>query len=239
MTLLSVNVNKIALLRNSRGADFPNVLQVSRDLIKFGAQGITIHPRPDERHAKYSDAQILKDNIDLELNIEGYPSERFIDMVCEVKPAQCTLVPDEPDAITSNAGWDCQANLDFLQKVISRLKAAGVRTSIFLDADPQQIPYAVQTGTDRIELYTEDYARAYGTETQSEVFEAYRLTSEIAIQNGLGLNAGHDLNQENLAFFAKGIPGLQEVSIGHALVVEMLYDGMEKTLGGYLEQLAK
>ena len=184
------------------------------------------------------DAQILKDNINLELNIEGYPSDDFIDMVCRVQPAQCTLVPDAPDAITSNAGWNCQENLEFLQKVIGRLKTAGIRSSIFLDADPSQVSYAVQTGTDRIELYTEEYAGAYGTESQEEVFEAYRVTAEMAVANGLGLNAGHDLNQENLAFFSKGIPGLQEVSIGHALIVEMLYEGMEKTITGYLRELA-
>ena len=238
MTQLSVNVNKIALLRNSRGADYPNVLKVSQDLIKAGAQGITIHPRPDERHAKYADAQILKDAIDLELNIEGYPSEDFLDMVCRVKPAQCTLVPDAPDAITSNAGWDCKTHHEYLKTITARLAESGIRSSIFLDADPEQVEYAVRSGADRIELYTEEFAKSYGTESQEEVMGAYKTTAEIAIANGLGVNAGHDLNQENLAYFASNIPGLQEVSIGHALVVEMLYDGLEKTVAGYLAQLA-
>ncbi|MCM8534722.1 MAG: pyridoxine 5'-phosphate synthase [Lentisphaeraceae bacterium] len=236
--LLSVNVNKIALLRNSRGADFPNVLKVSQDLIKCGAHGITIHPRPDERHAKYADAYELKKNIDVELNIEGYPNEKFLDMVCEVKPAQCTLVPDAPDAITSNAGWDCKNNLETLKPIIARLKAAGARTSIFLDPDPEQVPYAVQTGTDRIELYTEEFARSYGTDRQTEVMSAYKITAEMAVAEGLGVNAGHDLSLENLKFFDQSIDGLLEVSIGHALVVEMLYKGMNQTVSEYLEILS-
>ena len=238
MTLLSVNVNKIALLRNSRGHDYPNVLKVSQDLIKAGAQGITIHPRPDERHAKYADSQILKDAIDVELNIEGYPSEKFLDMVCEVKPAQCTLVPDAPDAITSNAGWDCKTHHEYLKTITDRLRANGIRSSIFLDPDPSQVEYAVRSGADRIELYTEEFADSYGTERQEEVMAAYRSTAEVAAANGLGVNAGHDLNQENLKYFAENIPALLEVSIGHALVVEMLYDGMDKTIAGYLAQLS-
>ena len=237
MTLLSVNVNKIALLRNSRGADFPNVLKVSQDLVALGAHGITIHPRPDERHIKYSDAYELKKHLDVELNIEGYPTESFLDMVCEVKPAQCTLVPDPPEALTSNAGWDCKENMEFLQKVIARLKTAGVRTSIFLNPDPEQVPYAVDTGTDRIELYTEGYATAYGTDEQESSFAYYKSTADVATAAGLGVNAGHDLNQENLGFFSKNIPHLLEVSIGHALVVEMLYQGMETTVKNYLEIL--
>jgi pyridoxine 5-phosphate synthase len=236
--LLSVNVNKIALLRNSRGADFPNVLKVSQDLIKLGAHGITIHPRPDERHAKYSDAYILKENIDVELNIEGYPSVDFLDMVCEVKPAQCTLVPDAPDAITSNAGWDCSKNIEVLKPIIARLKANGIRTSIFLDPDPKQVPHAVMTGADRIELYTEEFARSFGTKTQEEVMSTYKATAKRAVAEGLGVNAGHDLSLENLKYFDDNIDGLLEVSIGHALVVEMLYKGMPETISEYLSILS-
>jgi pyridoxine 5-phosphate synthase len=237
MALLSVNVNKIALLRNSRGADFPNVLKVSQDILKHGAHGITIHPRPDERHIHYADAYVLKENLDVELNIEGYPSEDFLKMVCEVKPAQCTLVPDSPEAITSNAGWDCRTNLSFLQTVTARLRAHGVRSSIFLDPDPTQVPFAAQTGADRIELYTEGYAKAYGTADQQVVFETYRVTGEMAVALGMGLNAGHDLSLTNLKYFSDNMPGLQEVSIGHALVVEMIYQGMEKTIHGYVDIL--
>lgn len=237
MTLLSVNVNKIALLRNSRGHDFPNVLKVSQEIVALGAHGITIHPRPDERHIKYSDAYELKKNLSVELNIEGYPSESFLDMVCEVKPAQCTLVPDPPEALTSNAGWDCKNNLQYLQKVIEKLKSAGVRTSIFLNPDLEQVPYALDTGTDRIELYTEGYASAFGTDDQESAFALYKNTAEAATACGLGVNAGHDLNQENLGYFAKGIPSLLEVSIGHALVVEMLYQGMGTTITNYIKIL--
>ncbi len=239
MTFLSVNVNKIALLRNSRGHNFPNVLKVSQDLVDLGAHGITIHPRPDERHIKFSDAFELKKHLSVELNIEGYPSEAFLKMVCEVKPAQCTLVPDPPEALTSNAGWDCQKNLKFLQKVCAQLKAAGVRTSIFLNPDPEQVPYAKETGTDRIELYTEEYASAFGTEDQEAVFALYKNTADIAIRHGLGVNAGHDLSQTNLAYFVNNIQGILEVSIGHALVVEMIYQGMPTTIKNYLNILNK
>lgn len=237
MALLSVNVNKIALLRNSRGADCPNVLKVSQDLISCGANGITIHPRPDERHAKYSDAYTLKDNINVELNIEGYPAEDFLKMVCEVKPAQCTLVPDPPEALTSNAGWDCKKNLSFLREVTSRLSENGIRSSVFLNPEPEQVPYAADTGADRIELYTESYASSFGTVDQEEVFMWYKNTAELAVNAGLGINAGHDLSQGNLAFFSKNIKGLLEVSIGHALVVEMIYQGMNTTISNYLNIL--
>lgn len=238
MALLSVNVNKIALLRNSRGADFPNVLKVSQDLITCGAHGITIHPRPDERHAKYADAYTLKEHLDVELNIEGNPNQRFLDMVCEVKPDQCTLVPDAPDAITSDAGWDCRNNLETLKPIISRLKENGIRTSIFLDPDPSQVPFAAETGTDRIELYTESFASSYGTDKQAEVIAKYKATAEAAVKHGLGVNAGHDLSLENLKFFDENIDGLLEVSIGHALVVEMLYKGMEQTISEYISILS-
>ena len=237
MALLSVNVNKIALLRNSRGADFPNVLKVSQELVDCGAHGITIHPRPDERHIKYSDAYELKEALDVELNIEGYPSESFLDMVCEVKPAQCTLVPDPPEALTSNAGWDCKENLAFLQEVSARLRGEGIRSSIFLNPDIEQVPYAADTGTDRIELYTEGYASAYGSERQEEVFQWYKAAADAAVAHGLGVNAGHDLNLENLAYLNDNISGLLEVSIGHALVVEMLYQGMKDTIAAYLKIL--
>ena len=237
MALLSVNVNKIALIRNSRGADFPNLLHMSQEIIKYGGQGITIHPRPDERHARYSDAQILKDNISTELNIEGNPTEKFLDMVCEVKPAQCTLVPDAPDAITSDSGWDCINNLTYLQDVCGRLKSHGIRVSIFLDPKVEQVEYAVKTGTDRIELYTEEYASTFGTEKQDEAFGRYKATAEAAASAGLQINAGHDLNLENLTFFQQNIPNLDEVSIGHALVIDMMHYGMEETIKRYLNCL--
>jgi pyridoxine 5-phosphate synthase len=237
MTVLSVNINKVALVRNSRGCDEPNVLQFSKDLIKCGAQGITLHPRPDGRHALYSDVFELKDNIDVELNVEGYPSEDFLAMVCESKPAQCTLVPDPPDALTSDSGWDCKKNLEFLQGVCKRIKDAGVRVSIFLDPDPAQVEFAKATGTDRIELYTQAYAETYGTDEFGQVFEGYRATAQAAVDAGLEINAGHDLNQENLAFLKNNLPGLDEVSIGHALICEMLYDGMQNTISGYLNCL--
>ena len=237
MTALSVNINKVALVRNSRGCDEPNVLKFSQDLIECGAQGITLHPRPDGRHALYSDVFDLKEAIDVELNVEGYPSEDFIDMVCKAKPAQCTLVPDPPDALTSDAGWDCKDNLEFLQSVCAKLKAEGIRSSIFLDPDPSQVEYAKATGTDRIELYTQAYAEAYGTDEFEQVFEGYRATAQAAVEAGLEVNAGHDLNQENLKYLKDNLPGLDEVSIGHALVCEMLYDGMQKTIQGYLNCL--
>lgn len=237
MTALSVNINKVALLRNSRGCDEPNVLQFSQDLIKLGAEGITLHPRPDGRHALYSDVYELKKNIDVELNVEGYPSEDFLEMVCEVKPDQCTLVPDPPDALTSDSGWDCEKNMDFLQKVVARLQAEGIRVSIFLDPDPVQVNFAMKTGTDRIELYTQSYAESYGTDAFEKVFAGYFATAARAVELGVGVNAGHDLNQENLTYLKQNLPGLAEVSIGHALISEMLYQGMETTIKNYLDCL--
>ena len=238
MTALSVNINKIALLRNSRGCDEPNVLQFSKDLIKYGAQGITLHPRPDGRHALYSDVTELKNNIDVELNVEGYPSEDFLQMVCEAKPDQCTLVPDPPGALTSDSGWDCEKNMDFLESVVGRLKAEGIRVSIFLNPDPVQVNFAMKTGTDRIELYTQAYAEAYGTDAFDRTFAGYFAAAARAVELGLVVNAGHDLNQENLTYLRNNLPGLAEVSIGHALISEMLYQGMETTIKNYLDCLS-
>ena len=242
MTILSVNINKVALVRNSRGHDFPNVVQFSKDLIACGADGVTIHPRPDERHAKYQDAYDLKpvlDELGIELNIEGYPNERFLDMVCEVKPAQCTLVPDAPDAITSNAGWDCETHQEYLKEVCQRLQKEGIRASNFLDPDPKQVPFAAKTGTDRIELYTEAFADMYGTDEQQTTTQAYKTTADLATDFGLAINAGHDLDQKNLAYLVEQIPQIAEVSIGHALVVDMLYTGMDTTVKGYLNCLGR
>lgn len=233
MATLSVNVNKIALVRNSRGANFPDILKFSQDLINCGAEGITIHPRPDGRHIKFEDAYQLKEKLTVELNIEGYPTESFLEMVCRVKPAQCTLVPDPPHALTSNAGWDCKENMSFLCEVTSRLKENGVRTSIFLNPDLVQVPYAADCGADRIELYTEAYAASFGTTDQYAVAQHYVDTAHLASQAGLGINAGHDLNQQNLSFLLKQIPNILEVSIGHALVVEMWYQGMSTTIHNY------
>jgi pyridoxine 5-phosphate synthase len=237
MTALSVNINKVALLRNSRACDEPNVLKFSKDLIDLGVQGITLHPRPDERHARYSDVYVLKKNIDVELNVEGYPSEDFLKMVCEVKPDQCTLVPDPPDAITSDSGWDCEKNMEFLQCVVQKLKDHGIRVSIFLDPDPIQVNFALKTGTDRIELYTQEYAEAYENDNFEKVFNKYFATAARAVELGIGVNAGHDLNQQNLSYLKQNLPGLAEVSIGHALISEMLYQGMETTIKKYLKCL--
>jgi len=238
MTKLSVNINKIATLRNARGGDVPSVTQVAVDLERFGAQGITIHPRPDERHITRKDVYDLKPLVKTEFNIEGNPHRPFIDMVLEVKPEQVTLVPDADNAITSNAGWDCKKNLDFLKSVISEFKSAGIRTSIFLDPNPEMVKFAAETGTDRIELYTEAYATNYPKDKE----EAIRLYVETAIEAekfGLGINAGHDLSLDNLKYFSDNIPNLLEVSIGHALISEALYLGLENTVQAYLKRLAK
>ncbi|MDY3316632.1 pyridoxine 5'-phosphate synthase [Riemerella anatipestifer] len=238
MTKLSVNINKIATLRNARGGDVPSVTQVAVDAQKFGAQGITIHPRPDERHITRKDVYDLKPLVTTEFNIEGNPHRPFIDMVLEVKPEQVTLVPDADDAITSNAGWDCKVHLDFLKNVIAEFKAEGIRTSIFLDPSPEMVKYAAETGTDRIELYTEAYAKGY-TKNREQAILPYIKTAEEAINNGLGINAGHDLSLENLKYFSDEIPNLLEVSIGHALISEALYLGLENTIQSYLKRLAK
>lgn len=238
MTKLSVNINKIATLRNARGGDVPSVTQVAVDAQKFGADGITIHPRPDERHITRKDVYDLKPLITTEFNIEGNPHRTFIDMVLEVKPEQVTLVPDADDAITSNAGWDCKEHLDFLKSVIAKFKAAGIRTSIFLDPNPEMVKYAAQTGTDRIELYTEAYAKGY-TNHKEEAIKLYIATALEAEKYGLGVNAGHDLSLDNLKYFAAHIPNLLEVSIGHALISEALYLGLENTIQSYQKRLAK
>lgn len=238
MTKLSVNINKIATLRNARGGNVPNVTQVAIDAQNFGAQGITIHPRPDERHITRKDVYDLKPLVTTELNIEGNPHRPFIDMVLEVKPEQVTLVPDADDAITSNAGWDCKKNLDFLKEVILEFKNAGIRTSIFLDPNLEMVQYAAETGTDRIELYTEAYAKHY-LRNKENALRPYLETAEKATEFGLGINAGHDLNLENLKYFSDHIPNLLEVSIGHALISDALYLGLENTIQAYLKRLAK
>lgn len=232
MTQLSVNINKIATIRNARGGDVPNVLQVALDCEKFGAQGITVHPRPDERHIRFKDVYDLKAQIKTEFNIEGYPSTDFIELIKSIKPAQVTLVPDAPDAITSNAGWDTKLHQSFLSDLIDEFKAMGVRTSIFTGTDPEIIEYAAKTGTDRIELYTEPYAILYPTNKEAAVapfVEAARIAKKL----GLGINAGHDLSLENLNFFSKSIPYIDEVSIGHALISDALYLGLERTIAAY------
>ena len=236
MTKLSVNVNKIATLRNARGGNVPDVLKSALDCIRYGAQGITVHPRPDERHIRYQDARNIKPEISVEFNIEGNPIKSFIDLVLEIKPAQVTLVPDAPDAITSNAGWDTIKNESFLREVISEFKSNGIRTSIFVDANEKMIRNAAKTGTDRIELYTESYAKDFH-ENKEKAIEPFIFASKTANEFGLGINAGHDLDLDNLKYFAENIPGLLEVSIGHALICDALYLGLENSIQLYLNQL--
>ena len=226
MTKLSVNINKIATLRNARGGNNPDVEKVALDCEAFGAEGITVHPRPDERHIKYRDVYALRPLLRTEFNIEGYPSADFIDMVMKVKPHQVTLVPDAPDQITSNSGWDTKANLDFLTELMDKFGGAGIRTSIFVGTDTEMIEYAARAGADRVELYTEPYARE---EAVAPFVEAARVVRKL----GMGLNAGHDLSLENLAFFHRNIPWLDEVSIGHALICDALYLGLKKTIEEY------
>ncbi len=237
MVRLSVNVNKIATLRNARGGNMPDLVQSVKDIEVFGAQGITIHPRPDERHIRYQDARDLGPVVTTELNIEGNPIPSFIDLVLEVGPDQVTLVPDAPDAITSNAGWDTIAHREFLQGVIETFQKAGIRTSIFVDPDPEMVRAARDTGTDRVELYTEQYAHTYGKDPEAAV-APFREAALAALQVGLGLNAGHDLNLDNIAWFAGQVPGLLEVSIGHALICESLYLGLENVIGMYKHRLS-
>ena len=236
MTKLSVNINKIATLRNARGEDYPNLVKTAKDIIKFGAEGITIHPRPDERHIKYSDAYDLKQNISTELNIEGNPSKKFINMVCEVKPDQVTLVPDESDAITSNSGWDTVKNFNFLKDVVKEFKSNSIRVSIFIDPDSKMLEGAKKINADRVELFTGPYAKQYINE-KSNAINRYIDCSDIANKIGMELNAGHDLNQQNLDFFKNNIVNLKEVSIGHALISESLYFGLESTIKSYLKIL--
>ncbi len=236
MTRLSVNINKIATLRNARGGNVPDVLKAALDCERFGAQGITVHPRPDERHIRYQDVRDIRPVVSTEFNIEGYPSTKFINLVLEVKPAQVTLVPDPPNAITSNAGWDTITNKIFLTDVIKKFKDNGIRTSIFIDADSKMIENAVETGADRVELYTEAYATDYPADKEKAIapfIEAAKTANSV----GLGLNAGHDLDLDNLKYFAQNIPGLLEVSIGHALISDALYLGLENTVQLYLREL--
>lgn len=236
MTKLSVNINKIATLRNARGGTVPNLLQVASDIEDFGAQGITIHPRPDERHIRYADARALKNIVTTEFNIEGNPIQKFIDLVLEVAPEQVTLVPDAVDAITSNTGWDTISHVDFLKDVISTFKGADIRTSIFVNADVKMIEGAAKTGTDRIELYTESYAKAFENGDKSGI-DNFVAAAKVANEVGLGINAGHDLSLNNVQYFAQNIPNLLEVSIGHALVCESLYFGLENVVAMYLNKL--
>ncbi len=233
MTKLSVNLNKFALVRNARGANLPNLLQIAQDIVAFGAAGITVHPRPDERHIRKQDVYDLKGILQVELNVEGYPSEDFLQMVEKVQPAQVTLVPDAPDALTSNAGWDTVKFCYFLGEIVSRLQAKNIRTSLFVAPDLDMIEGARSIGADRIELYTEEYARQYALGNLESVAE-YRQSAAFAHELGLGINAGHDLNLHNLRFFAQEVPHLAEVSIGHALVCDAWYLGLEKTMKAYL-----
>ena len=237
MTQLSVNINKIATLRNSRGGNVPNLLTVASDLQDYGAQGITIHPRPDQRHIKYDDALALPEVLTTEFNIEGNPITKFVDLVNRIKPHQVTLVPDGENAVTSNAGWDTIKHRDFLNEVISEFQGKGIRTSIFVDPDEKMVEGAKATGTDRIELYTEAYAKNY-PQNPEKAIAPYVKAAKVANKLDIGINAGHDLNLENTAFFAKNIPQLLEVSIGHALVSESLYLGFENIIPMYLQRLA-
>lgn len=232
MTNLSVNINKIATLRNARGENVPNVQQVAMDCERFGAAGITVHPRPDERHIKYEDVFLLRPLVKTEFNIEGYPSPEFMDLVLKVKPEQVTLVPDEPGALTSDAGWQVEKNMEFLTGIVDRLHEAGIRASIFVDTDEANIKAAAKTGADRVELYTKPYADKYPSNPEAAV-APYVEASRVAHKAGLGVNAGHDLNLENLKYFSDNLPFLNEVSIGHALICDALYLGMENTIKQY------
>ena len=236
MTKLSVNINKIATLRNARGGNVPDLLQVAKDIQKFGGQGITIHPRPDERHIRYQDARDLKPVVYTEFNIEGNPQHNFIDLILECKPEQVTLVPDAIGALTSSAGWNTVKNESYLTEVIAEFKRNGIRTSIFVDSLPEMIEGARKTGTDRIELYTESFAHQYGLGNEKAI-EPYAKAAILCNELGLGINAGHDLSLDNIKFFKENIPGLLEVSIGHALISEALYLGLENVINQYLNKL--
>ncbi len=232
MTKLSVNINKVATIRNARGGNMPDVLRVAQDIETFGAQGITVHPRPDERHIRYADVYGLRPLAKTEFNIEGYPCDKFVDLVMKVKPTQVTLVPDAPDAITSNAGWDVKNNFEFLTELVRQFNDTGIRTSIFVGTEPENIEWAAKSGTDRIELYTEPYAALYATDPEQAIapfIQAARLAKDL----GLGVNAGHDLNLQNLSYFSRHIPFLAEVSIGHALICDALYLGLKETIQQY------
>ena len=236
MTRLSVNVNKIATLRNARGGNNPDLLKVAADCERFGAQGITVHPRPDERHVRYADVIALSKQVETEFNIEGYPDKRYMEIIRETRPHQATLVPDPPEVLTSNAGWDTLKNKEFLKDIIAEIKGLGVRSSIFIGTDLEMIRGAAETGTDRVELYTEPYAQEYKTDRKAAVAPFVRA-AEQALKVGLQLNAGHDLDLENLRYFSEQVPGLEEVSIGHALVCDALYLGLENTIRLYRREL--
>ena len=236
MTKLSVNINKIATLRNSRGGHQPDVLKAALDCVRFGGQGITVHPRPDERHIRYADVYQIKPRLDVELNIEGNPIEKFMDLVLKVHPAQVTLVPDARDVLTSNTGWDTIANAGFLKEICRILREEGIRSSIFVDPDVNMVRGAAEAGSDRIELYTYQYAHQYISGREKAILPYYNACSE-AIKCGLGVNAGHDLNLDNLKYFKQTMPRLDEVSIGHALICDALYLGLEKTIAAYLQEL--
>ena len=236
MTKLSVNINKIATLRNARGGNVPDLLQVAKDIERFGGQGITIHPRPDERHIRYQDARDLKSIVTTEYNIEGNPERKFIDLVLEVKPTQVTLVPDADDAITSNAGWNTIKHQDYLKEIIQEFQRNGIRTSIFVDPVLEMIEGAKKTGTERIELYTEAFAHEYSLGNRTGI-NPYIESAKLANELDLGINAGHDLSLDNIQFFQQNIPGLLEVSIGHALISESLYLGLENVVNMYLNKL--
>lgn len=236
MTRLSVNINKIATLRNSRGGNMPDVLKAASDCERFGAEGITVHPRPDERHIRYSDVTALKPLVTTEFNIEGNPIPSFVDLVCKVVPAQVTMVPDATDAITSNAGWDVEGNMEFLTGMCSLFHSKGIRTSIFIDPDPRQAVAAARCGADRVELYTAAYASEYAAGPEKAI-GAYLETARAARECGLGLNAGHDLCLDNLEYFIRTIPWTDEVSIGHAIICDALYMGLEKTIKEYLSKI--
>lgn len=236
MINLSVNVNKIATLRNARGGNVPDVLQVALDCERFGANGITVHPRPDERHIRRSDVLALRPLVRTEFNIEGYPTDQLMELVLMVRPTQVTLVPDAPDALTSSAGWDVRANMKFLTGIVDRLKEAGIRTSIFVDTDVDNIQAAAQTGADRVELYTGPFAEEFATDAERAV-GPFTAAAEAAHRVGLGLNAGHDLSLKNLRYFQQHVPHLSEVSIGHALISDALYLGLEATIKAYLDCL--
>ena len=236
MTALSVNINKVATLRNARGGNVPNLLQMTKDIQKFGAQGITIHPRPDQRHIRYEDALALNNVVTTEFNIEGNPIPKFMELVNSIKPTQVTLVPDSVNVITSNKGWDTIAHKDYLKSIIKKLKIAGIRTSIFVDPDVSMVESAKEIGTDRIELYTETYAKEY-LNSPEKAIAPFIKAAEKAVQLNLGINAGHDLSLDNINYFSKHIPNLLEVSIGHALICESLYLGFENVIPMYLQRL--
>jgi pyridoxine 5-phosphate synthase len=236
MTALSVNINKIATIRNARGGNTPDVIVAAQNIERFGAEGITVHPRPDERHIRYADVPALKKVVTTEFNVEGYPTPDFMELVIQSKPHQVTLVPDAPDAITSNAGWDVETHFDFLCGIVKELKAHGIRVSIFMEANPALMTRAAATGTDRIELYTESYAVGYANDKKKAV-APFVATAKAAHEAGLGVNAGHDLSLENLKYFAQQVPHLDEVSIGHALISDALYFGLENTVQMYKNEL--